>query len=322
MAGFGKTKEAQAAMKQDELPAHEKVDPFEALEAEREAMDDSIRSHTLMGLVGHDNTCKTAAVTYAYSKYLERFENQVGDDVKAKELWILDFDGGGAANKSAFYNDVKTIKCWEPFVYMTADRTAYNYADTHKRVMKILQYASQNAEELWGVLITGVDQWDSVCINNMRINDLGLAKDGIESADLRGVGDARRVEYQWDWAIRKSRFQQLTALCQALTKKGVKVFLETHLSMTNYSSGVNEANAKWRPSWEKSTNNFLFQILICEREDIYDDDGDLISQRFTATYEKSKTNPSLQGQKRVTLVTETGKEPTFYGLSELNDGVL
>ena len=316
--GFGKTKEAQALAKDASKTPHERVDPFKALEAERVAMDDSIRSHTLMGLVGHDNTCKTAMVTYAYSKYIDRLK----DEDTQKELWIQDFDGGGAANKSAFYGDIKTIKCWEPFVYMTADRTAYNYADTHKRVMKILQYAVQKSDEIWGVLITGVDQWDSVCINNMRINDLGLAKDGIESADMRGVGSAKRVEYQWDWAVRKSRFQQLTALCQALIKKGVKVFLETHLSMTNYSSGTNEANAKWRPSWEKSTNNFLFQILLCEREDIYDDEGDLVSQRFTATYEKSKTNPALQGQKRVTLVTEPGKDATFYGLSELNEGVL
>ena len=310
MAGFGQTKEAQAAMQEEELPSHAQADVFKALQAELDAPPAQLNTHTFMGITGHENTTKTGLVTAAYDAY-------EGD----KELWILDWDGGGAANKSAFYPDNNGIKIWEPYVYMTGDRTAYNYADTHSRFMRILQFAVKKCDSIWGVLITGTDQWDSVCINNMRINDLGLAKDGIEAADNRGAGSGQRVEYQWDWAIRKNRFQQMTALCQGLVKRGVKVFLETHLTLTNYTN-KNESNAQWRPAWEKATNNFLFQILRCEREDTMDEDGNVVKSTYYASFEKSKTNASLQGQKRTILITEMGKEPIWYGLPELNDGTL
>ena len=114
--------------------------------------------------------------------------------------------------------------------------------------------------------MTGIDLWDSICINNMRIIDLNLASDGIEAADWN-----KKVGHQWDWAIRKTRFHQLTALSRGLVSAGVNVFWETHLRMTNYSFGKNEEAAKWRPDCEKATNNYVFQILICERTDTYDD---------------------------------------------------
>jgi len=98
--------------------------------------------------------------------------------------------------------------------------------------------------------------------------------------------------------------------------------METHLSLTNYAHGANESNASWKPAWEKSTNNFLFQIIRMEREDTLDEEGNVLIQRFTASFEKSKTDAGLQGQKRTVLVTEVGKAPIFYGLPELNDGTL
>ena len=257
MAGFGETKKAQAALADEELPAHERADPFAALQAELDAEQQTLNTHTFAGIIGHENTCKTAIVTAAYNKYWEEFQ----DDEEPKQLWILDFDGGGFANKSAFYPENTGIKSFEPYVYMSGNRTAIDYDATHNRVMQIMQFAIKNSDNLWGVLITGVDQWDAVCVNNMRINDLNLAKDGIEAADVRGAGDGQRVGSQWDWAIRKTRFQQLVSLCRALVKRGTKVFMETHLSLTNYAHGANESNASWKPAWEKSTNNFLFQII-------------------------------------------------------------
>lgn len=318
MAGFGKTKAAQAALQDEELPAHERAEPFAALQAELDAEQPTLNTHTFAGIIGHENTCKTAIVTAAYNKYWE----EIGEGEQPKQLWLLDFDGGGFANKSAFYPENTGIKSFEPYVYMSGNRTAINYDATHNRVMQIMQFAIKNADYIWGVLVTGVDQFDAVCVNNMRINDLGLASDAISAADVRGAGDGQRVGSQWDWAIRKTRFQQLTSLCRALVKRGVKVFMETHLSLTNYSVGANEANASWKPAWEKSTNNFLFQIIRMEREDTLDEEGNVLIQRFTASFEKSKTDATLQGQKRTVLVTEVGKAPVFYGLPELNDGTL
>ena len=67
-------------------------------------------------------------------------------------------------------------------------------------------------------------------------------------------------------------------------------------SSRNYSSN-NEQNAKWRPAWEKASNNYLYQIIKCDRTDTYDDDGNVTLSEYTATFEKSKTDAALQGQK-------------------------
>ena len=333
MAGFGKTKEAQAEVaaekKLEETPAVQRndADPFAALRKELQMMDNAPQTHIFMGIAGHDNTGKTAIVTDAFTKWLampERTEQE-----KKMQLWIMDFEGGGAANKSAFHNNNDNIKIFEPWVMMKGDSTAYNYPDTHLRVMGITQFANDIAQKqrdpeydgprLWGFHVTGVDLWDSVCVNCMRIVDLNIAKDGIEAADWN-----KKVGHQWDWAIRKTRFHQLTGLCRGLVKAGVRVFWETHLRLTNYSWGKNEDTAStWRSDWEKASNNFVYQILICERQDTLDDEtGDVIKSEYTVRFDKSKTNARLQGQKRTTLVTEAGKEPQWYGLPELYDGTL
>jgi len=328
MAGFGKTKEAAKEEAEQEVieatPAHKRTDdnPFAALQKELQMMDNTPQTHIFMGVAGHDNTAKTAIITDA-------FENDEGARERNEELWGLDFEGGLAANKSAFYSDNDRIRVWEPWVMMRGDRTAYDYPATHDRVMSIMQFAVDCAQKqrdpdydgprLWGVHVTGVDLWDSVCINCMRIVDLNIAKDGIEAADWN-----KKVGHQWDWAIRKTRFHQLTGLCRALVKAGVRVFWETHLRLTNYSWGKNEETTpKWRPDWEKASNNFVYQILICERNDTHDDEtGDIIRSEYTVRFEKSKTNAKLQGQKRTTLITEAGQEPQWFGLPELYDGSL
>ena len=319
MAGFGQAKKLQQAAEEEETlaetPVTQRTDSgaFAALKAEFEELQNQggPKTHIFMGVIGHENTGKSGIV-------LDFFQNYCNDTEKPKHLAVLDFDGGGAATKSAFYPDNKHIRCWDPWVMQTGDRTAYDYPATHDRVMSILQYTLSEYDEYWGVLVTGVDLWDSVATNCMRIADLGLAKDGIDAADNRGAGTGRRVEYQWDWAIRTTRFHQMTALCRGLVKRGVRVFWETHLKMTNYSSN-NEQNAKWRPAWEKASNNYLYQIIKCDRTDTYDDDGNVTLSEYTATFEKSKTDAALQGQKNVILRTEQGKRPTWYGLPELQN---
>ena len=333
MAGFGKTKEAEAEVKAEKVleatPAVQRndADPFADLRKELNLMDNAPQTHLFMGIAGHDNTGKTAIVTDAFTRWLampERTEQE-----KEMQLWIMDFEGGGAANKSAFHRDNDNIKCFEPWVMMKNDTTAYNYPETHLRVMSLTQFANDIAKKqrdpeydgprLWGFHVTGVDLWDSVCINCMRIVDLNIAKDGIEAADWN-----KKVGHQWDWAIRKTRFHQLTGLCRGLVKSGVRVFWETHLRLTNYSWGKNEeGSSTWRPDWEKASNNFVYQILICERTDTLDDDtSEVVKSEYTVRFDKSKTNARLQGQKRTTLVTEAGKEPQWYGLPELYDGTL
>ena len=345
MSGFGKAKELEKTVNSEEskgpttetmLEEHlsnnppskrkqksEPVDVFSDLREELKNLHQTRpKTHLFVGIAGHENTGKSAIVLDAFNRDEEATKN--GDT-----LDIIDFDGGGSASASAFYRDNERIRCWEPWVMEKNDRTAYDYPETHNRVMKILQFAAQRAREqnepdyegprLWGVHVTGVDLWDSICINNMRIVDLNLAKDGIEAADWN-----KKVGHQWDWAIRKTRFHQMTAICRGLVKLGVRVFWETHLRLTNYTWGkAEDTNPTWRPDWEKASNNYVFQIILCDREDTYDDEsGDLTKSEYTATFEKCKTNASLQGQKRTILVTEIGKPPVWIGLPELSDGSL
>jgi len=48
------------------------------------------------------------------------------------------------------------------------------------------------------------------------------------------------------------------------------------------------------------------------------EEGNIIRSEFTATFEKSKTDASLQGQRSTVLITEHGKNPNWMGLPELN----
>jgi len=317
MSGFGKLKEVEDEAKDTQKQPHERADPYAAIAAEIAAANDNI-GHTFVGLIGHENTGKSASVTAAFNMHVKKM---LKEGQTSKKLMCIDFDGGAQANKSAFYPEIDDMVCLDPYVYTQGERTAVDYPATHDRVMKLLQYCVHNYENIWGVLVTGVDGWDSVCINNMRIQDLGLARDAISAADIRGSGkDSRRVEFQWDWGIRRTRFHQMTTLCRGLVKKGVKVFLETHLAKQDDED--RSSIRGWRPAWEKSTAGLVFQILLFERHDTYDDDGNLTNQTFTATYEKSKTNAHLQGQRRTILTTEVGGNPKWYGLQELNDGTL
>ena len=71
------------------------------------------------------------------------------------------------------------------------------------------------------------------------------------------------------------------------------------------------------PAWEKSSAGYMFQIVQSKRHDERDEDGNVIGERYTAKFIKSKTDATLQGQEVTTLITEQGKAPKFMGLPEL-----
>jgi hypothetical protein len=96
----------------------------------------------------------------------------------------------------------------------------------------------------------------------------------------------------------------------------VNVFWETHLKDVYNKQG--EITAKeGQPAWEKTTAGYMYQIIHCRRKDSYDDDGEVTRSEFTATFEKSKTDATLQGQRSTILITEQGKQPSWLGLPEL-----
>ena len=167
-------------------------------------------------------------------------------------------------------------------------------------IMKfILTRAESGEANVWGVLVSGLDSWLEVCTNNMRIIDLGLAKDGIEAADNRGAGKQRESRDNPTGLSVTLDFYQLTALSRSLVRAGVRVFWETHMRATSFSFGkTNDDEQSWQPEWEKKTNNYLPTIIYTSTENEYDDEGELVKTVYKAKFAKCKTNPTLQDQER------------------------
>ena len=105
-------------------------------------------------------------------------------------------------------------------------------------------------------------------------------------------------------------------------RAGVRVFWETHLRATNFSYGKESDKTTLAPEWEKKTNNYLPTILKTEKEEVFDADGELIETVYYVVFDKCKTNPNLQDQRRKIFVTRPDGEPEWYGLPELYQGEL
>lgn len=296
------------------------VSNFPGIMSEMEAQENppDIRpSHIFCGVVGHEGTGKTGIVMDAH---MHRYTN-------GEMLWSIDFDNGAMSCKQAHYGDDNRVRIFSPWVMQMSDRTAYNYIATYKRVMDIaktaVEYAENQVKEdfdgplLKTFLVTAVDQFDSVCINNMKIYDLEMdATDAIEASAAK-----LNQEIGWNWSIRSTRFKQLTAICQRLNTLGVDVYWETHLK--EVQDAKRESFDGWKFVWEKSATNDLFQILWCKSQQVRNDDGSLTGEtRYFVDFFKQKTNSDLKGQERVYFVTKKGEPAQWYGLSEMRDAAL
>jgi hypothetical protein len=268
-------------------------------------------SPIFMGIGGHSGRGKTGIAMDAFMHY--RKDNEM--------MWCYDFDFGANDCKQAHYPGADDIiRIWNPWVTQPNDRTAFDYPKTHQRVMDLCRFAIEyakkqkepgfNGQILKALLITAVDQFDNVCINNMKIYDLEMdAKDAIEAAASK-----LNKEIGWNWSIRKTRFKQLTALCRQLNFLGVDVFWETHIK-----SGDDEySHDGWKFVWEKDANNDLTQILWCKDEVVRDEDGKPTGEtRYKVEFTKCKTNADLQGQERTFFITKKGQPAEWLGLAEL-----
>jgi len=268
-------------------------------------------SSIFMGIGGHSGRGKTGIAMDAFMHY--RKDNEM--------MWCYDFDFGANDCKQAHYPGADDIiRVWNPWVTQPNDRTAFDYPKTHQRVMDLCRFAIEyakkqkepgfNGQILKALLVTAVDQFDNVCINNMKIYDLEMdAKDAIEAAASK-----LNKEIGWNWSIRKTRFKQLTALCRQLNFLGVDVFWETHIK-----SGDDEySHDGWKFVWEKDANNDLTQILWCKDEVVRDEDGKPTGEtRYKVEFTKCKTNADLQGQERTFFITKKGQPAEWLGLAEL-----
>ena len=261
------------------------------------------------GVVGDDGTCKTAVVFDSIPK--------------GQCCLVIDFDGGGAKLRDAFYQDRRSeFKCQNPWVMEGEARTAYNYPATHDKVMAIgrraLEWAqAQNdaeyeGERLHTVLVTAVDLWDSVASACMFIEDLGTAPDGIGAK----ISPHEKVGMRFNWQIRSTRFHQLTSLCRELTRHGVNVYYETHWNYEQTKDGSMTGNRK--PRWEKQTANYLHTVLEMQSTSVRDDEGRLTGEtRYEATFTKSRSRPNLLNKTRLVMTTYEDKNHKWNGLPEL-----
>ena len=267
-------------------------------------------SHVFCGMVGHEGTGKTGL---AIDAHMHKYPDGM--------LMAMDFDNGALACKQAHYNGNTNIRILSPWVMQTEDRTAYNYISTYQRIMNICKYATEYAlrqqEEgfegpiLNTFLVTAVDQFDSVCINNMKIYDLEMdATDAIEASAAK-----LNAEIGWNWNIRSTRFKQLTAQCQQLNRLGVDVYWETHLKEDKEGKVGFEG---WKFAWEKNATNDLFQIIWCKAKPIRSSDGSLTGEtRYFVDFFKEKTNSDLKGQERTYFITKKGEPAQWFGLPEV-----
>lgn len=295
------------------------ISRFPSIEQEMQSqtgVPDIVPSTVFAGVVGHEGTGKTGIVM---DGHMNRYTN-------GEIMIAADFDNGASACKQAHYNGDDRIKVFSPWVMQMDDRTAYNYLLTYQRVMDIGKYAVEFATRqyedgysgplLKTFLVTAVDQFDSVCINNMKIYDLDMkATDAIEASAAK-----LNQEIGWNWGIRSTRFKQLTAICQQLNRLGVDVYWETHLKEDKDGKVGFDG---WKFAWEKSATSDLFQILWCKSQIMRNKDGAPTGEvRYFVDFFKEKTNSNLKSQERVYFVTKKGEEANWIGLPELRDGEL
>ena len=81
MAGFGEAKKAELKEEDDkvlaETPATKRMDsaPYAELRKELEILhEQGPKTHIFMGLIGHENTGKTAVILDAYQRYCDTWE--------------------------------------------------------------------------------------------------------------------------------------------------------------------------------------------------------------------------------------------------------
>ena len=261
------------------------------------------------GIVGDDGTCKTAIILNSIP------ENEA--------CVIIDFDGGGASLRDAFYQHRREdFKSVNPWVMQDDARTAYDYPSTHDKVMDIgrraLAWAHDQLEpdydgqRLNTVLVTAVDLWDSVAMACMFIEDLGTAPDGIGAK----ISPHEKVGMRFNWQIRSTRFHQLTSLCRELTRHGVNVYYETHWNYEQTKEGTMTGNKK--PRWEKQTANYLHTIIEMGSKAVRDDEGRLTGEtRYEATFTKSRSQPNMLNKTRLVMTTFDDADHKWHGLPEL-----
>ena len=153
------------------ITSSEFVSNFPDIEAEMNAQSDNpiiSPSSIFCGVVGHEGTGKSGVV---FDAHFNRYPDGL--------MMAIDFDNGALSCKQAHYRESNNVRIFSPWVMQMEDRTAYNYLLTFQRVMDLGRYAIEYAQRqqhasfdgpmLKTFFVTGVDQFDAMCSDCMKI---------------------------------------------------------------------------------------------------------------------------------------------------------
>ena len=178
-----------------------------------------------------------------------------------------------------------------------------------------VEYAERQTEPgfegqlLKSFIVTGVDQFDEMCVNCMKIYDLDMkATDAVEASHAK-----LNSEIGWNWSIRSTRFKQLTAQCQKLNRLGVDVYWETHLKPDD---GLLSHDG-FKFVWEKSANKDLFQIVWVKGKPVRNNDGGLTERQDTQR-NSTRVRPTLTYSIKRGCTSSPKKVKMHNGMDYLN----
>jgi len=249
------------------------------------------------------------------------------------EAHLIDFDTSGETTKSAHHAGSKHIVVLDPWVmdYQRASRIAYDFPATYQKVMDIIKAQIEIADKqneyfrihgtmpqpyLKTVIFDGADQWLNICETLMKVEDLGLGVDGISVSgkphkELLGSG-------RFNWNIRKVRYYSAITALQELSRRGVHVYLLTHMKK-NYDGEGNVIQGGEVPAWLDGTEGKLQQLVIGEIVHERSATGKLtgVSESY-ATLVENRASLYSSGRVKVFLRDPAGSE--WYGWPGLKDG--
>ena len=257
------------------------------------------------------------------------------DEEKANgaEVHLLDFDTAGETTKSAHHGGSSNIVVLDPWVIDpdSMSRIPYDFPATYQKVMDILRAQIEMADKqneyfrqhgrmpspyLKTVVFDGADQWLNICETLMKVEDLGLGVDGISVSgkphkELLGSG-------RFNWNIRKVRYNSAITALQELSRRGIHVYLLTHMKK-NYDGDGNVVVGGEVPAWLDGTEGKLQQLVVGEVVQERDATGKLtgVSESFATLVEN---RASLYATGRVKIFRRDPAGSEWYGWPGLKDG--
>jgi hypothetical protein len=257
------------------------------------------------------------------------------DDEKANgaEIHLIDFDTAGETTKSAHHGGSSNIVVLDPWVIdpNSSSRIPYDFPATYQKVMDILRAQIEMADKqneyfrkhgrmpnpyLKTVVFDGADQWLNICETLMKVEDLGLGVDGISVSgkphkELLGSG-------RFNWNIRKVRYNSAITALQELSRRGVHVYLLTHMKK-NYDGDGNVIVGGEIPAWLDGTEGKLQQLVVGQVVQERDATGKLtgVSESFVTLVEN---RASLYATGRVKIFRRDPAGSVWHGWPGLKDG--